>query len=176
MYLLEIWFSDAHCHGSHHRKNSHHSVEIPGIWIWPSWGQTVFSTQSAYLWLDMTDQSVPTKKSLISKILVEGHNKNLQKSSCRFKTWREFIWQIFSCDQAALWMVQYVCLSVTTLQAIRLSVRPSHLFDYVPIIVSSWNFQELLPMTEVTSMQKVKVRGQRSRSQRSTPNLTVSRP
>ena len=50
---------------------------------------------------------------------------------------------LFSCDQAALWMV--------------LSVRPSHLFDYVPIIVSSWNFQELLPMTEVTSMQKVKV-------------------
>ena len=36
-------------------------------------------------------------------------------------------------------------------------VRPSHLFDYGPIIVSSWNFQELLPMTKVRSMQKVKV-------------------
>ena len=47
-----------------------------------------------------------------------------------------------------------------------LSVRLSHLFHYVPFIVSSWNFQELLPMTEVRSMQKVKVRGQRSRSQR----------
>ena len=57
---------------------------------------------------------------------------------------------------------------------VRPSVRPSHLFDYVPIIVSSWNFQELLPVTEVTSMQKVKVRGQRSRSQRSQPNFTVS--
>ena len=45
------------------------------------------------------------------------------------------------------------------------SVRLSHLFDYVPIIVSSWNFQELLPITKVRSMQKVKVRGQRSRSQ-----------
>ena len=75
---------------------------------------------------------------------------------------------VFSCDQAALQMVFSVCLSV------RPSVRPSHLFDYVPIIVSSWNFQELLPVTEVTSMQKVKVRGQRSRSQRSQPNLTVS--
>ena len=32
--------------------------------------------------------------------------------------------------------------------------------DYVPIIVSSWNFQELLPMTDVKSMQKVKVKGQ----------------
>ena len=60
------------------------------------------------------------------------------------------------------------CLSV------RLSVCPSHLFDYVPIIVSSRNFQELLPMTEVMSMQKVKVRGQRWRSQRSQPSLTVS--
>ena len=57
---------------------------------------------------------------------------------------------VFSCDQAALWMVQSVCLSVC----------PSHLFDYVTIIVSSWNFQELLPMTKVRSMQKVKVKGQ----------------
>ena len=41
-----------------------------------------------------------------------------------------------------------------------LSVCLSHLFDYVPIIVSSQYFQELLPMTEVISMQKVKVKGQ----------------
>ena len=70
---------------------------------------------------------------------------------------------IFSCDQAALQMVFSVCPSV----------RLSHLFDYVPIIISSWNFQELLPMTKIRSMQKVKVRGQRSRSQRSQSNLTV---
>ena len=42
--------------------------------------------------------------------------------------------------------------------SVRLSVRPSHLFHHVPIIVSSWNFQELLPMTKVTSMQKVMVK------------------
>ena len=59
-----------------------------------------------------------------------------------------------------------VCLSV------RPSVCLSHLFDYVPIILSSWNFQELLPVTKVTSMQKVKVRGQRSRSQRSRPKFS----
>ena len=66
--------------------------------------------------------------------------------------------------------------------SVRLSARPSvrpsvclsHLFDYVPIIVSSSNFQELLPMTKVRSMQKVKVRDQRSKSQRSQPKLTVS--
>ena len=66
--------------------------------------------------------------------------------------------------------------------SVRLSVCPSvcpsvclsHLFDYVSIMVSSWNLQELLPMTKERSMQKVKVRGQRSRSKRSQPNLTVS--
>ena len=67
---------------------------------------------------------------------------------------------VFSCDQAALWMVLFVRLSV------RPSVRPSHLFDYVPIIVSLRNFKELLAMIEVMSMQKVKVRSQRSRSER----------
>ena len=81
---------------------------------------------------------------------------------------------VFSCDQAALQMVFSVCLSVrpSVRLSVCLSVRPSHLFDYVPIIVSSWNFQELLLVTEVTSMQKV--RGQRSRSQRSRTNFTVS--
>ena len=74
----------------------------------------------------------------------------------------------FSCDQAALQMVFSVRLSV------RPSVCLSHLIHHVPIIVSSWNFQELLPWSKVMSMQKVKVRGQRSRSQRSTPNLAVS--
>ena len=44
-------------------------------------------------------------------------------------------------------------------------------FHYVLIIVSSWNFEELLPMTNMRSMQKV--RGQRSRSQRSKCILTV---
>ena len=41
-----------------------------------------------------------------------------------------------------------------------LSVCLSHLFDCVSISVSSRNSQELLPMTEVMSMQKVKVKGQ----------------
>ena len=58
---------------------------------------------------------------------------------------------VVSCEQAALWMV--------------FSVRLSHLFHYVPIIASSWNFHELLPMTRVRSLQKVKVKGQGHRGQ-----------
>ena len=48
-----------------------------------------------------------------------------------------------------------VCLSVRP--SICLSVCLSHLFHYVPIIISSWKFQELLPLIEVMSMQKVKI-------------------
>ena len=47
-----------------------------------------------------------------------------------------------------LWIVsQSVCLFVCRL------VRLSHLFHYVSIIISSWNFQELIPLTEVMSRQ-----------------------
>ena len=59
------------------------------------------------------------------------------------------------------WFSSSVCLFVC------LSICLSHLFDYVPIIASSQNLQKLLPMTEVVSMQKVKVIGQMWRSQRS---------
>ena len=52
--------------------------------------------------------------------------------------------------------------------SVRLSVCPSHLFDYVPIVLSSWNVQELLPMTDVMSMQKVKVKGQGHKGHNST--------
>ena len=55
-----------------------------------------------------------------------------------------------------------------------MSVCLLHLFHYVAIIVSSWNFQELLPLAAVMSMQMVKVRGQRSMSQRSKPDLAIS--
>ena len=44
--------------------------------------------------------------------------------------------------------------------SVRPSVRPSHFVDHIPLIVSSWNFQELVPMPDVMSMQKVKVKGQ----------------
>ena len=56
---------------------------------------------------------------------------------------------IFSCDQAAL----------RTLLSVRPSVRLSHFFHNVPVIASSFNFHELLPLTKVISMQKVKDQG-----------------
>ena len=45
------------------------------------------------------------------------------------------------------------------------SVRLSRLFNNVIVIVSSWIFQELLPLTKVMSMQKAKVKGQGHRGQ-----------
>ena len=70
---------------------------------------------------------------------------------------------IFSCDQTALWMVQSVCLSVC------LSATPFSSCSCHRIIM------KLLPLTEVMSMRKVKVRGRRSRSQRSWPHLSLFR-
>ena len=71
---------------------------------------------------------------------------------------------LFSCDQAALQMVQSVFPPVCLW----------HIFHYVSVILSSWNLPKLLPLTEVMFMWKVKVRGQRSRSQRSWLHLAVS--
>ena len=78
----------------------------------------------------------------------------------------------FSCDQTGLRTLQPVRPSVRP--SVHLSVCPWHLFHNVPAIVSSWNLQEVLPLTKKMSMQKIKVNSQRSRSQRSKSNLAVS--
>ena len=66
---------------------------------------------------------------------------------------------IFNRDQAALWMVQSVRPSVPP--SARLSVTPFSLISHHWIIM---NFQELLPMTEVMSMQgQIKGSDQRSK-------------
>ena len=64
--------------------------------------------------------------------------------------WYQKIGTIFSCEQAAL----RTLLSVRP--SVRLSVCPSVCHTFF-IMFPSWNFQEWLPMTEVISMQKVKV-------------------
>ena len=74
---------------------------------------------------------------------------------------QQFCWIFYrSCH------IPFVCVCVC------LSPCPSHLFHYVPIIISSWNFWQLLPWTKVMSMQKVKVKGQGHRGQsKFGPNL-----
>ena len=69
---------------------------------------------------------------------------------------------LFNCDQAALWMVQSVCLSVCL----------SHLFDYVPIIVSSWKFSGVI--TNDRSDVHAKGQGQRSKVKVTEVNTQLS--
>ena len=64
------------------------------------------------------------------------------------------------------------CFCPSVCPSVYLSI--CYTFHIVPLIQSSSNCQELLPMREVMSRQEVKVIGQRSRSHRSKPNLFVS--
>ena len=77
----------------------------------------------------------------------------------------ELLFSIFSCDQAALWMVQSVHLSVSpsVCPSVCLSICPSHLFDYVPIIVSSWIFQGYYQWQKWCKRPRLEVKGQRHR-------------
>ena len=63
---------------------------------------------------------------------------------------------VFSCDQAALRTLIYVCPSVCL--SVGLSFTP---FDYVPINVSSWNFS--LVITNYRSDVQAKGKGHRSK-------------
>ena len=104
------------------------------------------------------------KKSLLRSQIYHGYEE--LSTDTNYPIWRRQERRSKYAVQLASWQLRS--------NSPKMSVRLSHLFDYVPIIVSSWNFQEFLPMTKVRSIQKVNVRGQRSRSQRSQPNLTVS--
>ena len=72
---------------------------------------------------------------------------------------------VFSCDQAALWMVFSVRLSV------RPSVTPFWLCSHHRIIMK---FSGVITKDQGKVHAKGQGQGQRSRSQRSQPNLTVS--
>ena len=93
----------------------------------------------------------------IIETILETGGSSVNNSLSAIDEYIEIIFVYFSCDQAAL----------RTLLSVRLSVCLWHIFYNVSLIVSSWNFQKWLPLTKVMSMQKVKVRGRRSRSQRS---------
>ena len=81
---------------------------------------------------------------------------------CRFEVGFVLVWPVWLGYQCVI--QQFLAATKQHCEWFSPSVCPSHLFHYVPIIISSWNFQELLPLTELMSMQKVKVTGQRSRS------------
>ena len=89
-------------------------------------------------------------------------NKSREEIFYQLKVlFRSVVRSVFSCDQAALWMI--------------FSVRLTVCHTFLTMTASSYHHEILLlPMTKVRSMQKVKVRGQMSTSQRSQPNLTVS--
>ena len=74
---------------------------------------------------------------------------------------------VFSCDQAAIWLVQ----------SVHLSVRPSVCLSVTPFSPCSHHRIIMKFSGEITNDKSnvhAKGQGQRSRSQRSTPNLTVS--
>ena len=82
---------------------------------------------------------------------VDPHQFNLRERKKIFKSWQV-------CDWLAKWLI---VLGFMDLRWPRVYRRSNvGLVDYVPIIVLSWHFQELLPLTKVKSMQKVKVKGQ----------------
>ena len=144
---------------------------------WSSYHHEIF--RSYYQWQKWR----PCKRSR-SKVKVTEVNTQLSRFRTVTPVWIHIWWWndaqslmllrrgalsfLAATKQLYKWYFPSVRLSV------RLSVCLSHLFHHVPIIVSSWNFQELLPWSKVMSMQKVKVRSQRTRPQRSTPNLAVS--
>ena len=71
-----------------------------------------------------------------------------------FKSWQVFDW-------LGKWIIM---LGFMDLRWPRVFDVPTLvLFDKFPVMVSCWNLQEFLPVTDVTSMQKVKVKGQGTR-------------
>ena len=69
------------------------------------------------------------------------------------------MWFLAATKQLYDWFSPSVCLTVDP--SVCLSVCPSQIFHHVPIIVSSWNFHELLPMTKRDA--HAKGHGQRSK-------------
>ena len=95
---------------------------------------------------------------------LQYHIKTLQEESDK-KSNIPWIWRIIYGDKLPYMKKtrkkKQVCGAACFMVAeIKFSkdVRLSHLFDNIPLIVSSWNFQELLPLTDMMSLQKVKVK------------------
>ena len=155
-----VWSTVCSCTNQRKRQNPRH---------WPLRGESTGSHQKGPI----------TRKMFPFDDVIMPNNTD---STVTYSTQLTFMYPGKYCRVADIAGFLFLAATKQLYEWFTPSVRPSvcpsvclsHLFYYVPIILSSWNFQELLPVTKVTSMQKVKVRGQRSRSQRSQPNLTVS--
>ena len=84
--------------------------------------------------LPVSERNLPVPKPFfrwISKICFEGQNRNLQKKSCRFKTWTEFVSQILMklktssnggllmkvFSHSLMWLSKHCCGHYVTTQA-----------------------------------------------------------
>ena len=116
-----------------------------------------------------------------SHILGMGRSIDSEWKRCEFDTMLDVQWACMANTSAKRWvnieLVQFpTCWPMNGLfvhwsrgwGVLSFSERLLH---NVPVIISSWNFQELLLTADVMSAQNIKVRGQRSRSQGSKPNF-----
>ena len=114
---LSIW---------HQRLDQHWLLIFLSSKTWDVWIIPYFlaATKQLYEWFSPSVRpSVRHTFLAATKQLYKWYFPSVRLSAC--------LSHLFSCDQAALWMVLSVCPSVC------LFVCPSHLFDYVTIIVSS---------------------------------------
>ena len=179
-WYRDIWFSEVD------------NYDLPAIFV----RELIFSCDQAALWLV---QSVCPSASRAGFCAGNWSSLSLPVRTCIILWW-EFQWSNkwnwYSSGLNASILAWHACASAISgwvlhrqLELTKLTrpdlhhvvalfilrdVRPSQLFHYVSIIISLCICQELLPWTEVMSMQTVKVRGQRSKSLWSKPNLAVS--
>ena len=205
---LQVWIMSCWLHGDYLWPVILHWLEVKTHKGFITFFSILFSCNQAALWM-VQSVRIPSWYTPFSWMIL-SKQKNLHLFSSQYI-------YVFSCDQAALRTLLSVCPSVTrqkpqingsvvlgayespwpcgtpvcTLHSLewfwvsrrifiyshhntfvfysKTSIHLSHLshlYHYVPTIVSSWNCQELLAMTEVRCMQKFKFRGQRSMSQR----------
>ena len=87
------------------------------------------------------------KKSLLRSQIYHGYEE--LSTDTNYPIWRR--------QERSKYAVQLASWQLRS-NSPKTSVCLLHLFHHVPVIVSSRNFQELLPLTKVMSMQKVKVK------------------
>ena len=124
-------------------------------------------TDNIFKWMFLIKNScilILISLKLVLEISIDSMSSLVQViAGCQTIHWCNYVspGTVFSCDQAALRTLLSVRPSVHP--SVRPSVTPFSLCSHHCIIMK---FSGMITMTEVLSMQKVKVRGRRSRSHR----------